>query len=78
MGKWLHGGSLVGELAFVSGNPASATVTVERMTRAFVLEMERLRKVVRADDLVASAIDRVVGRDLAAKLTAGTKYSLSS
>jgi hypothetical protein len=69
----LHGGSLVGELAFVSGNTASATVTVERMTRAFVLEMERLRKVARADDLVASAIDRVVGRDLAAKLTAGTK-----
>ncbi len=28
--------------------------------------------------LLASAIDRVVGRDLAAKLTAGTKYSLSS
>ena len=43
------------------------------MTRAFVLEMEILRKVVRADDLVASAIDRVVGRDLAAKLTAATK-----
>src|SRR6187200_229395 len=69
----LHGGSLVGELAFVSGNAASATVTVERMTRAFVLEMEMLRKVVRADDLLASAIDRVVGRDLAVKLTAATK-----
>ena len=74
----LHGGSLVGELALVSGNPASATVTVERITRAFVIEMENLRKLVRADDLVASAIDRVVGRDLAAKLTASTEYNLSS
>ena len=74
----LHGGSLVGELAFVSGNAASATVTAQRVTRAFVLEMEKLRKVVRVDDLVASAVDRVVGRDLAAKLQASTEYSLSS
>jgi Cyclic nucleotide-binding domain len=74
----LHGGSLVGELALVSGNPASATVTVERITRAFILEMERLRNLIRTDDLVASAIDRVVGRDLAAKLTASTEYNLSS
>ena len=73
----LHGGSLVGELAFVSGRPATATVTAQRITRAFVLEMEKLRKLVRVDDLVASAIDRVVGRDLAAKLTASTEYNLS-
>jgi Cyclic nucleotide-binding domain len=74
----LHGGSLVGELALVSGNPASATVTVERITRAFILEMERLRNLIQTDDLVASAIDRVVGRDLAAKLTVSTEYNLSS
>jgi len=60
----LHGGSLVGELALVSGRPASATVTVQRITRAFILEMANLRRLVRTDDLVASAIDRVVGRDL--------------
>jgi len=74
----LHGGSLVGELALVSGNPATATVTVERITRAFVLEMEQLRKLIQIDDLVASAIDRVVGRDLAAKLTVSTEYNLAS
>lgn len=73
----LHGGSLVGELALVSGRPASATVTVQRTTRAFILEMENLRKLVRTDDLIAAAIDRVVGRDLAAKLTASTEFSLS-
>jgi CRP-like cAMP-binding protein len=74
----LHGGSLVGELALVSGRPASATVTVQRITRAFILEMANLRRLVRTDDLVASAIDRVVGRDLAAKLTASTEFSLST
>jgi Cyclic nucleotide-binding domain len=64
----LRDGSFVGEMAFVSGNPASATVIVEQPTRAFVFEMERLRKLVEADDLVAVAIHRVVGRDLADKL----------
>ena len=74
----LHGGSLVGELALLSGNAASATVTAERITRAFILEMEKLRKLVRADDLIASAVDRVVGHDLAAKLRASTEFNLAA
>jgi hypothetical protein len=64
----LRGGAFVGEMAFVSGNPASATVIVEQPTRAFVFEMTRLRKLVDNDDLVAVAIHRVIGRDLAKKL----------
>ena len=64
----LRGGAFVGEMAFVSGNPASATVVVEQPTRAFVFDMERLRKLVDIDDLVAVAIHRVIGRDLARKL----------
>jgi hypothetical protein len=71
----LHGGSLVGELALLSGNQASATVTAERITRAFILEMEKLRKLIRADDLIASAVDRVVGHDLAAKLKASMEFN---
>ena len=74
----LHGGSLVGELALLSGSAASATVTAERITRAFILEMEKLRKLVRADDLIASAVDRVVGHDLAAKLRASTEFNLAA
>jgi hypothetical protein len=64
----LRGGAFVGEMAFVSGNPASATVVVEQPTRAFVFDMPRLRKLVDTDDLVAVAIHRVIGRDLAKKL----------
>lgn len=64
----LRGGAFVGEMAFVSGNPASATVVVEQQTRAFVFDMARLRKLVETDDLVGVAIHRVIGRDLAAKL----------
>ena len=48
--------------------PASATVTVERLSRAFIFDMARLRTLVETDDLVAVAIHRVVGRDLAQKL----------
>jgi CRP-like cAMP-binding protein len=55
-------------MAFVTGNPASATVIIEQPTRAFVFEMEKLKKLVQGDESVAMAIHRVVGRDLAAKL----------
>lgn len=64
----LSNGSFVGEMAFVTGKPASATVIVEQPTRAFVFEMAKLRKLVDTDESVAMAINRVIGRDLAAKL----------
>ena len=66
----LRGGAFVGEMAFVSGKPASATVTVEHASRAFVFNMEKLRKIVATDELVAVAMHRVIGRDLADKLAA--------
>lgn len=64
----IAGWSFVGEMAFATGHPASATVTVARPVRAFVFEMDALRKLVEVDDSVASALHSVVGRDLAAKL----------
>jgi hypothetical protein len=66
----LRGGAFVGEMAFVSGNPASATVTVEHTSRAFVFDMAKLRKLIDNDDLAAAAMHRVIGRDLADKLVA--------
>lgn len=66
----LRDGAFVGEMAFVSGKPASATVTVEHPTRAFVFDMKNLRKLVETDEVVAVALHRVVGRDLAQKLQA--------
>lgn len=64
----LSNGAFVGEMAFVTGNPASATVTVDRPTRAFVFDMQKLRSLVAGDEAVAGAIHHVVGRDLAVKL----------
>ena len=65
-------------MAFVSGNPASATVTVEHTMRAFIFDMEKLRKLVEKDDLVAVAIHRVIGRDLAQKLQVRNDEAASS
>jgi Cyclic nucleotide-binding domain len=64
----LHDGAFVGEMAFVSGNPASATVTAEDRIRALVFDMAKLRDLVRGDEIVAAALHRVIGRDLARKL----------
>jgi hypothetical protein len=43
-------------------------VTVDRPTRAFVFDMQKLRSLVAGDEAVAGAIHHVVGRDLAVKL----------
>jgi len=64
----IAGGSFVGEMAFATGHPASATVKVSRPVKAFVFEMDSLREAVETDESVASALHTVVGRDLAAKL----------
>jgi hypothetical protein len=68
----LQGGAFVGEMAFLSGNPASATVTVARQTRAFVFDMGRLETLAREDDSVAGDLYRAIGRDLARKLAQKT------
>jgi hypothetical protein len=64
----LRGGAFVGEMAFLSGNPATATVTVENSMRAFVFDIEKLRDLINGDDLVAGALHRAIGLDLAQKL----------
>jgi hypothetical protein len=64
----LRGGSFVGEMAFLSGNPASATVTVARATRAFVFDMAKLGVLAAEDDSVAGDLHRAIGRDLVRKL----------
>ena len=64
----LHSGAFVGEMAFLSGNPASATVIVEEPVHAFVFDVEKLAALARTSDAVAGDVHRAVGRDLARKL----------
>jgi CRP-like cAMP-binding protein len=64
----LHGGAFVGEMAFLSGNPASATVMVEDPVHAFVFDLAKLSAMARTDEAIAGDVHRAVGRDLARKL----------
>ena len=64
----LHGGNFVGEMAFLSGNPASATVTVVRPTRAFVFDMGKLEALAKENDSAVGHLHKAIGRDLVKKL----------
>lgn len=74
----LSDGAFVGEMAFATGNVASATVMIEQPTKAFAFEMSKLRKLVQSDESVAMAIHRVVGRDLANKLRVLNEHESAS
>ena len=64
----LNSGAFVGEMAFLSGNPASATVRITHPTRAFVFDVQKLSMLARTNEAVASDFHRLLGRDLARKL----------
>jgi hypothetical protein len=63
-------GSFVGEMAFLSGGTASATVTVNRPTRVMRIEQSRLKTVLMIDNQIAAVLHRLLGADLASKLRA--------
>lgn len=64
----LQPGSFVGEMAFVSGRPASATVVADVPLRVFAFEITRLKKLTAGDEQIAVAFHRIVGQDMAQKL----------
>jgi len=72
----LQPGTFCGEMAFMSGEPASATVTVQQPVRAFVFDMQKLQTLVAKDELVASAIHQAVGRDLVLKLNQNNRVAV--
>lgn len=72
----LQAGSLCGEMAFISGEPASATVTVHQPVRAFVFDIRKLRTLVGDDELVASAIHHAIGRDLTQKVSRNNRAAV--
>lgn len=61
-------GSFVGEMAFLSGAPASATVIAASDGRALTFKAAQLHKAAENDETTASALHLMLGRDLAAKL----------
>lgn len=61
-------GALIGEMSFISGGPATATVRCERRTRYLSWEKEDLRKLLRRNPTMDIAMTSVFSKDLTRKL----------
>lgn len=64
----LESGSFAGEVAFLTGQKATASVTVVGPSRVLAISRDRLSRLCRTDDQVAGAVYQLLGRDLAGKL----------
>lgn len=64
----LEKGNLVGEVAFLTDRPATATVVVEDSVRALVFERAELNRLFRNETEVAGLIYQLLGRELAYKI----------
>jgi CRP-like cAMP-binding protein len=65
---YLDSGSFVGEIAYLTGNPANARVTLDETSRVIVFSKMRLAKVVARDRQLNGILYQVLGRDLAQKM----------
>jgi hypothetical protein len=63
-------GNFVGEIAFLTEKPATATVVAEDSVRALVFERAELNQFFRTEAEVAGLIYQLLGRELAQKLRA--------
>ena len=66
----LEKGNLVGEVAFLTGKPATATVVAEGPLRALVFEKTALNRFFSNEAEVAGLIYQLLGRELAHKIKA--------
>ncbi len=65
---YLEKGSFIGEIAYLTGNPATATVVIDEPARILVFSKMRMAKVVAADSQINAIIYQLLGRDLAMKM----------
>jgi CRP-like cAMP-binding protein len=64
----LEKGSFVGEIAYLTGNPATATVVIDEPARVLKFSKMRMAKVIAADPQINGIIYQLLGRDLAMKM----------
>lgn len=62
-------GDYIGELSFLTGNPASATATTVKPTKLVVFNQARLTAAIAADDRLRRTLEAALNRNLAGKLT---------
>ena len=65
---YLESGSFIGEIAYLTGNPANAKVTIDEASRVLAFSKMRMAKVVASDRKINGILYQVLGRDLAQKM----------
>jgi CRP-like cAMP-binding protein len=65
---YLEPGSFIGEIAYLTGNPATAHVVIEEESRLLVLNKVRIAKMMAADEHLSGVLHQVLGKDLAMKM----------
>jgi hypothetical protein len=61
-------GSFIGEMSFLSGEPAAATVTTLAACRVFAVPQDRLHDLLRTHDEIRVVLQELFGHDLVQKL----------
>ena len=64
----LEKGSFVGEIAYLTGNPATAKVTIDEPARTLAFSKMRMAKVMAKDNQISGILYQLLGRDLAQKM----------
>jgi len=64
----LDKGTFIGEIAYLTGNPATARVVIEEPSRLLVFSRMRMAKVTAGDKQINGILYQVLGRDLAMKM----------
>lgn len=65
---YLEKGTFVGEIAYLTGNPATATVTIDEPSRLLVFSKMKMARVVASDEHISGIVYQLLGRDLAMKM----------
>jgi CRP-like cAMP-binding protein len=65
---YLEKGSFIGEIAYLTGNLATATVVIDEPSRVLAFSKMRMAKVTNQDSRIAGIIYELLGRDLAQKM----------
>ena len=65
---YLEKGAFIGEIAYLTGNLATATVVIDEPSRVLAFSKLRMAKVTDRDSRIAGIIYELLGRDLAQKM----------
>jgi Cyclic nucleotide-binding domain len=65
---YLEKGSFIGEIAYLTGNTATARVTIDEPARVLVFSKMRMAKVMAKDNQISGILYQLLGRDLAQKM----------